>query len=71
MGAGEPANLEVIDSVRVPAHLKPGRYVLSWRWDCEEGAQVTPPSPQLLIARLLPIIPVLARAAFSLSPEIF
>ena len=33
-------NLEVVDSVRVPPSLAPGRYVLQWRWDCEESDQV-------------------------------
>ena len=26
----------IVDKVVVPAGLKPGRYVLGWRWDCEE-----------------------------------
>jgi len=30
----------VADKVRVPADLKPGPYLLSWRWDCEESIQV-------------------------------
>jgi len=33
-------NLEVVDSVKIPANLKPGRYVLQWRWDCEESDQI-------------------------------
>mmetsp|Transcript_88930 Transcript_88930/g.167600 ORF Transcript_88930/g.167600 Transcript_88930/m.167600 type:complete len:381 (-) Transcript_88930:57-1199(-) len=28
------------DMVKVPSDLKPGKYVLSWRWDCEATAQV-------------------------------
>ena len=28
-------NLEIVDSIKVPASLKPGDYVLQWRWDCE------------------------------------
>lgn len=28
------------DVVKIPAGLKPGRYVLGWRWDCEATAQV-------------------------------
>jgi len=35
-----PDNLEVVDSVRIPATLTPGKYVVQWRWDCEESAQV-------------------------------
>ena len=30
----------VSDRVIVPKSLKPGEYVLSWRWDCEETAQI-------------------------------
>lgn len=33
-------NLEIVDRVRVPSTLAPGRYVLQWRWDCEESDQV-------------------------------
>lgn len=29
----------IVDKVYVPK-LEPGRYVLSWRWDCEQSAQV-------------------------------
>lgn len=28
------------DKVKVPPTLKPGKYVLNWRWDCEATAQV-------------------------------
>lgn len=30
----------VSDMVLIPKDLKPGDYVLSWRWDCEETAQI-------------------------------
>ena len=30
----------ILDTVEVPADLEPGAYVLSWRWDCEQSAQV-------------------------------
>ena len=30
----------IVDSVRIPAALPPGDYVLGWRWDCEETSQV-------------------------------
>lgn len=30
----------VLDRVRVPADIPLGDYVVSWRWDCEESAQV-------------------------------
>lgn len=33
-------NLEMVDRVRIPATLRPGPYVLQWRWDCEESDQV-------------------------------
>merc|ERR1719382_1906239 len=28
------------DEVRIPSGTPPGSYVLGWRWDCEETAQV-------------------------------
>jgi hypothetical protein len=33
-------NLEILDRVEIPAHLPAGRYVIGWRWDCEESNQV-------------------------------
>lgn len=30
----------LVDRVAVPAALPPGDYVLGWRWDCEETAQI-------------------------------
>ena len=33
-------NIEIVDRLRVPADLAPGKYVLQWRWDCEETAQI-------------------------------
>eukprot|EP00658_Telonema_sp_P-2_P030307 TRINITY_DN2290_c0_g1_i1.p1 TRINITY_DN2290_c0_g1~~TRINITY_DN2290_c0_g1_i1.p1 ORF type:complete len:337 (+),score=48.54 TRINITY_DN2290_c0_g1_i1:293-1303(+) len=30
----------VMDLVKVPPELRPGRYVLSWRWDGEQSAQI-------------------------------
>ena len=35
-----PANVEVVDQVRLSAGLDPGAWVLGWRWDCEESNQV-------------------------------
>lgn len=32
--------VEIVDKVQIPANLKTGRYVLGWRWDCEESSQV-------------------------------
>ena len=37
---GSPHDKAVRDVVKVPATLKPGKYVLGWRWDCEATAQV-------------------------------
>merc|ERR1712183_47909 len=33
-------NITMYDYLRVPEHLKPGEYVLGFRWDCEASAQV-------------------------------
>jgi len=33
-------NLEIVDVVKIPTNIKPGKYVLQWRWDCEESDQV-------------------------------
>ena len=33
-------SLEVVDTLRIPAALAPGHYVLQWRWDCEETDQI-------------------------------
>ena len=30
----------ISDEVLIPKTLKPGAWVLSWRWDCEETAQI-------------------------------
>ena len=30
----------IADTVVVPKTLKPGKYVLGWRYDCEETAQI-------------------------------
>ena len=35
-----PTTVIVMDTVRVPADIEPGEYVLGWRWDCEMTAQV-------------------------------
>jgi hypothetical protein len=41
-GLGEQlsTSLEVVDKVMVPFGTAPGRYVLQWRWDCEESDQI-------------------------------
>ena len=33
-------NLEIVDKLQLPADLKPGKWVLQFRWDCEETDQV-------------------------------
>lgn len=38
--SGDATGLQIIDSIVIPADLAPGPYVLGWRWDCEETAQV-------------------------------
>lgn len=30
----------IVDRLQVPKDMKPGKYVLSWRWDCEQTPQV-------------------------------
>jgi hypothetical protein len=30
----------IVDHVAIPPEIKPGDYVLSFRWDCEETAEV-------------------------------
>lgn len=39
-GMWGPYNLEIVDRVQIPSTLKPGSYVLGWRWDCEESNQI-------------------------------
>ena len=37
---GVAPRFAIVDKLRLPADLKPGHYLLGWRWDCEETAQV-------------------------------
>lgn len=39
-GIGDLPQLEIVDQVLIPEGIKPGKYVLGWRWDCEESTQV-------------------------------
>merc|ERR1711920_1156609 len=39
-GSSAEPNLEIVDRVMIPKDLKPGDYVLGWRWDCEESNQI-------------------------------
>ena len=34
-GIWGPYNMEIVDTVLIPADLTPGAYVLGWRYDCE------------------------------------
>merc|ERR1712072_1136134 len=36
----EELSYSIKDRVKVPSHLEPGNYTVSWRWDCEESQQV-------------------------------
>lgn len=47
-----PYNLEIVDQVRLPADLEPGKYVVGWRYDCEESNQVS----CLLVRSVLPYV---------------
>ena len=46
-GDGETGlgNLEIVDKVVIPKSLNPGKYVVGFRWDCEESNQVTTDVP--------------------------
>ena len=33
-------NVEIVDLIKIPEKLAPGKYVLQWRWDCEESDQI-------------------------------
>lgn len=35
-----PFAISVVDIIRIPDEILPGKYVLGWRWDVEETAQV-------------------------------
>ena len=52
-GLGEqlPTSLEVVDQLAIPATTPPGRYVLQWRWDCEESDQVWASCSDITITR--------------------
>ena len=45
-----PTSVSILDTVRVPADLPPGEYVLGWRWDCELTAQVWSACADITIA---------------------
>jgi len=39
-GMWGPYDLLIVDILQIPATLSPGKYVLGWRWDCEESTQI-------------------------------
>ena len=39
-GSSAVPDLEIVDRVLIPADTPPGKYVLGWRWDCEESNQI-------------------------------
>jgi hypothetical protein len=58
----------MVDTVKVPSTV--GRYILSWRWDCEQTPQVSKAERQLsvnlLVGVLLSSIHVLFQFVFGL-----
>ena len=38
--SGDARGVQIVDKVIVPTGLPAGDYVLGWRWDCEETAQI-------------------------------
>lgn len=45
-----PTTVIVIDTLKIPADITPGEYVLGWRWDCEETAQIWASCSDITIA---------------------
>ena len=39
----------IVDLIRIPEDIRPGRYLLGWRWDCEESAQIWQNCADILI----------------------
>jgi len=40
----------IVDHVKVPGHLSPGDYILSWRWDCEQSKQIWQNCADIVVA---------------------
>merc|ERR1712046_483171 len=38
--SGDWTGGQIVDEVLIPKSIKPGPYVVGWRWDCEETTQV-------------------------------
>jgi hypothetical protein len=39
-GSSAQPDFEIVDRLEIPQGLAPGKYVLGWRWDCEESNQI-------------------------------
>lgn len=39
-GNGAVRDFSIVDTVRIPEGVSPGKYVLQWRWDAEQTSQV-------------------------------
>ena len=46
-----PPHVQIIDWLRVPADTPPGEYVLGWRWDGEQSAQIWQGCSDITITR--------------------
>jgi len=51
-------NLDIVDVVKIPANLKPGQYVLQWRWDCEETDQIWASCSDVTVTAAAPTVVV-------------
>jgi len=40
----------IVDRLQVPANIETGEYLLSWRWDCEQSAQIWQTCADIIIA---------------------
>ena len=40
-GGNTTGHLTILDYVQIPKGLKAGKYVLGWRYDCEESNQAS------------------------------
>jgi hypothetical protein len=64
---GSPKAWSIIDEVHVPS--EPGDYILSWRWDCEETAQVWSNCADITITESLPPTPAPSPSPPGPSPK--
>jgi hypothetical protein len=61
--SGAPKNVEIVDVLKIPADLKPGKYVLGWRCVAARLAPSPSPPPPL---RSFPPVP----SNYTLSPPL-